>query len=298
MEFKLLNTLQGHQNPIYSLSIDQKNNTLYSAGNDKGIVEWDLETQKFKRVLCAVPSSVYVLRNIPNTDLLIAGLRSGGIYIINTVEQKLVAKLDVEKGAVFSLEILIAKNELVAVDEYGKAYVWNLANYELLYSFNVSSTTVRSIAIHDKKGVLAFGDKNGQITICSSLDYHVLLRKKIHESSVSSLCIIDDILYSGGRDAKMYKLNIDDLSVVNEIVPHMFTIYGIQSTKNKQLVTISRDKTIKVWSEDFKLLKNVSRDKSIDSHYLSINSITYNSNTNIICTAGDDKLIKVWEIVN
>jgi WD40 repeat protein len=45
-----------------------------------------------------------------------------------------------------------------------------------------------------------------------------------------------------------------------------------------------------------KLVKNISRDRSIDSHYLSINTQTYHPELGLLATAGDDKMIKVWKI--
>lgn len=296
VEVTLENTLIGHQNPIYTLAVDEQNGLLYSAGNDKGIVEWDLNTLKFKRVLCTVPSSVYNLCYIAEKDLLVATLRTGGILVIRKSEPELVAKLAVEKGAAFVVKAILSKNELLAIDEYGKAYVWNLENFELLYSFQATNTTVRSLEIDEEKHLMALGDKNGFVHLLDFRDYHTLLSKKIHTQSVTSLSFVDGHLISGGRDAKMYKLSITDLSVLAEVTPHMFTVYGIVSLGNSYFASVSRDKTLKIWDSEFKLQKNVSRDRGIDSHHLSINTVVYSATQQLLCTAGDDKMVKVWKI--
>ncbi|MGN0002037.1 MAG: WD40 repeat domain-containing protein [Sphingobacterium composti] len=297
VEVTLQNTFIGHQNPIYTLAIDEQNGLLYSAGNDKGIVEWDLNTLKFKRVLCAVPSSVYNLCYIIERDLLVATLRSGGILVIRKSEPELIAKLTIDKGAAFVVKAILSKNELIAIDEYGKAYVWSLNNFELLYSFQVINTTVRSLALDENKHILAAGDKNGFIHLWDIRDYHKLISEQVHTQSVTSLAFVDGYLISGGRDAKMFKTSVPDLSKVAEITPHMFTVYGIIPLNNSLIATVSRDKTLKIWDTDFKLLKNLSRDKGIDSHHLSINSIAYIEKQQLICTAGDDKMVKIWKVV-
>ena len=296
VEVTLENTLIGHQNPIYTLAVDEQNGLLYSAGNDKGIVEWDLNTLKFKRVLCTVPSSVYNLCYIAEKDLLVATLRTGGILVIRKSEPELVVKLAIEKGAAFVVKAILSKNELLAIDEIGKAYVWNLENFELIYSFQITNTTVRSLEIDEDKHLMAVGDKNGYVHLLDTRDYHKVNSVQIHTQSVTSLAFVDGHLISGGRDAKMFKISISDLSKVAEITPHMFTVYGIVSLENSTFATVSRDKTLKVWDTDFKLLKNLSRDKGIDSHHLSINSIVYSKKYQLICTAGDDKMVKVWKI--
>lgn len=297
IDVNLAATLRGHQNPIYCLTVDTEQHTLYSAGNDKGIVEWDLNSKTFRRIVCAVPSSVYQLRIIPSSGYLVAALRKGGLMIIDRAEPKLIAKLDVEEGAVFAVEIISSKNELIAVDESGMAYVWSLLNYELLYSFRISTQTVRSIAYSECVNKLYFGDKQGTIYIYNLSDYHFEYSSKIHEQNITALHIVGDKLISGGRDAKMYKLDMNTLDKELEITPHMFTVYGIVGIQEEGLfATVSRDKTLKVWDLDFKLKKNLSRDKGIDSHTLSINTLAYNPILQELYTAGDDKLIKIWQM--
>jgi len=86
------------------------------------------------------------------------------------------------------------------------------------------------------------------------------------------------------------------LKVIDSIVPHMFTVYGIQALGEGLFSTVSRDKTIKIWNSDLKLQKNISRDKGIESHLLSINTQAYDANQKLIATAGDDKVIKLWQL--
>jgi WD40 repeat protein len=174
--------------------------------------------------------------------------------------------------------------------------VWNLDNFELLYSFQVSNTTVRSLALDEKNHTLAVGDKNGYIHLFDIRDFHKINSAPIHTQSVTSLAFVDGFLISGGRDAKMYKTSVTDLSKVAQVTPHMFTVYGIIPLGDSFFATVSRDKTIKVWDTEFKLQKNISRDRGIDSHHLSINSAVYNRSLQLLCTAGDDKLVKVWKL--
>ena len=290
-------TLPGHQNPIYSMVVDVANNKLYSAGNDKGIVEWNLETKQFSRVLCAVPASVYQMRILASSGYLVAALRKGGLLVIDREETKLIAKLEVQSGAVFALAIIDFKNEMIAVDESGMAYVWSLEDFKLLYSFRVSSQTVRSIAVSKENQKIYFGDKSGTVHVHNLMDYHQEFSLKVHEQNVTSLCLVGNKLISGGRDAKMYQLHLETLEKEREITPHMFTVYGIEEVEEGELfATVSRDKTLKVWDREFKLKKNLSRDKGIDSHTLSINTMAFNAVTKELYTAGDDKLIKVWQI--
>ncbi|MCL7989372.1 WD40 repeat domain-containing protein [Sphingobacterium sp. lm-10] len=294
-DVSLLHTLSGHQNPIFTLAIGASN-TLFSGGNDKGVVEWDLHTMQFRRILCAVTHSVYALHHIPNTDLLAIGLRSGEVMIVDYVQQKLVAKMKTESGAVFALQAIPEKSELIAIGEEGVAYVYDTIHFKLLYRFRVSKDTVRTIALDSVASTVYFGDKAGAIYQYSLADYEPMQQALVHTMPVTSLCLVGKQLLSGGRDAKLYQIATPDFAVQHEITPHMFTVYGIVSNADQsQIATASRDKTWKIWDpKTLTLLKNISVDRGYDSHKLSINTILWHEQR--VYTAGDDKTIKVWDV--
>lgn len=297
IDINLKATLAGHQNPIFALAVSADSKSLYSGGNDKGVVEWDLESNSFKRILCKVGSSVYCLLVIPGTDLLAIGMRSGQILVVDTQTLTLKANLKVEQGAVFSMQIIPGKNELIAIGEEGYAYVYQLDSFELLYRFKIADTTVRVIAVHPTEDKIAFGDKFGEVHAHSASDFHQIAKEKIHDMPVTSLLFHQDALFTGGRDAKLYKLRGSDLSLMKEVTPHMFTVYGISNNPDYPwIATASRDKTWKLWNpEDLTLVKNISRDRGFDSHQLSINTIVWDQQ--YLFTAGDDKVIKIWELI-
>lgn len=296
IEITLEATLAGHQNPIFTLAQPNNSQLLYTAGNDKGVVIWDLEKMAFQKLLCKVGSSVYVLKAIPNTNLLAIGMRSGQVLLLDSTDQTLVANWKTEHGAVFSIQILMDKQEMIAIGEEGYAYVWDLRTYQLLYRFKIAETTVRTIAVSNDQQQLAFGDKNGVIHVYQADDYQERIKKQIHSMPVTSLIYMNNHIISGGRDAQLFKLESNNLDTIQQITPHMFTVYSIDNGGHDDIfATASRDKTWKIWKEeDLTLLKNVSRDRFYDSHNLSINAMIWNKDR--IFTVSDDKLVKVWKL--
>lgn len=297
IDVTLVATLKGHQNPIFALTRDPQEQLLYTGGNDKGVVEWDLSTYSFKRVLCQVGSSVYTLLRIPNSPWLAVGLRSGEVLIVDVHVQKLVARLRVQSGAVFSVQYIASKNELIAIGEEGVAYVWDTQEFQLLYRFQVIKETVRVIAVAADEKTLSFGDKQGGVHLYSASDFHPIAHEQIHSMPVTSMLFNQGALLSGGRDAKMFRLHAETLHVEHEIVPHMFTVYGLAADHSgRYIASASRDKTWKIWNaSDLRLLKNISVDRGYDSHLLSINNILWEEDC--VYTVSDDKTIRVWQVI-
>ncbi|MGO1519904.1 MAG: WD40 repeat domain-containing protein [Sphingobacterium sp.] len=296
IDVTLAATLTGHQNPIFALALDFQGTTLFTGGNDKGVVEWDLTSFSFKRILCKVDASIYSLLRIPDSPWLAVGLRSGEVLIVDIHEQSLKARLHTQSGAVFSIQYIPGKKELIAIGEEGTAYVWTVDGFQQLYRFKVSETTVRVIAISEDANQLAFGDKNGQVYLYSASDFQLIQKQTIHSMPVTSLLFNRGSLLSGGRDAKLFRLHARTLHVEHELVPHMFTVYGLAPGKSGELIaSASRDKTLKIWDHaDLRLVKNISRDRGYDSHLLSINNLLWRGD--YIFTVSDDKTIRVWRV--
>src|SRR5690606_23749402 len=95
--------LSGHQNPIYTVENGPLSHQIFTAGNDKGVVLWDLNKMGFDKVLLPVDSSVYALRYIPELNYLIVGERSGKIGVFDFATGGIISTLSYHDKPVFDL---------------------------------------------------------------------------------------------------------------------------------------------------------------------------------------------------
>jgi WD40 repeat protein len=292
-----LHTLSGHQNPIYALSDGLDEQTFYSAGNDKGVVKWSLETMAFVKVLVPVQSSVYALHRFEN--LLFIAQRSGVILIYDLVENLIKATLSFHKKAVFDLKTIPHKQELISTGEDGVVAVWSLKDYSLLYNFPVINDTVRIIAVSNDEGEVAFGCKDGIIRVYSSSDYSLQRELVGHKLPVTALQYSPNgtLLLSGSRDAQLKVWGLPTYEIQNQVAAHMFSIYAIAFHPSAPyFATCSQDKSIKLWgSEDFKLYKILSLDKQTEGHFHSVNKLMWSSDSRYLISTGDDRQVMIWK---
>lgn len=291
--------LVGHRNPIYAVSVGASANRIYTAGNDTGVVEWDLNDMAFSRIVYPVKSSVYALLALSEGQLVV-GERSGEISIILMESGDPVARLQIHQKPIFDLVTFDEGRKLIACSEDGSISVWDLRTHEMLVQILLADTTVRCASISPDGQWGAFGLKNGQVKILSLADFEVIHTLFAHELTVTSVCFSPDgsQLLTGGRDAKFQIFDTKGFIAMMDFVPHMYAVYSIVFHPTLPVfATSSRDKNVKIWSfEDFGLIKSLSRDKGLDAHRLSVNDLIWDLTGDRLISVSDDKLGMVWDI--
>jgi WD40 repeat protein len=294
---KHLQSLSGHQNPVYALTHSAKEGIFFTGGNDKGIVEWSLAKMSFVKVLLPVKTSVYSLHYY--NDLLFAGLRNGEVTVFDLENQAVITLFQAHEKPVFDIVSVPSKREFLTASEDGTVGIWSLEDYSLLYRIKVSTDTVRAIAVGPDAKHAAFGCKDGLIRIYDLSDYHLLHTLEQHTLPVTSVQYSPDgkYLISGSRDAQLNFWSVPDYECRHTIPAHLFSIYGIAFHPTlPYFATASQDKSIKLWgSEDLKLYKILSLEKNTNGHTHSINKLVWTPDGKYLLSTGDDKLVMVWE---
>ncbi len=290
--------LTGHRNPIFCLELSQKPDILFTGGNDKGLVEWSLKQNAFIKILFPVAASVYAIHCPVVYPLIFLGLRNGEVMRFDLLKQQLIPSFKHHQKPIFDIKSVNHKQELLIASEDGTVSIWSLRTLSLLHVIKVSSDTIRCISISPDGKQVAFGCRNHQIHIYDLEDYS--LKKILHGHTMPVFSIqyspYGNYLVSGGRDAQVKIWDIRSFELVHNIPAHLFAVNSIAFHPTlPYFATASMDKSIKIWgADDFKLYKTISREKSFESHMLSINKIAWNNNN--LISVGDDKRVIVWKV--
>ncbi|PST81783.1 WD40 repeat domain-containing protein [Pedobacter yulinensis] len=288
-------TLPGHQNPVYALAVHPEQPKFYTAGNDKGVVEWSAVDFSFTKVLTPVSSSVYALHFFAGK--LFAAQKSGLIEAIDP-ETGGRSRMDAHGGAVFGLQGIAGKQELLSSGENGQLTVWDARSLEKVYQFSAGSDTARCMALSPNGAEIAVGCKDHIIRVYDTSDYSLLAELSGHKGAITSLAFSPDgsYLLSGSRDAQVKKWAAGSFVESASLAAHLFAVYGIVFHPDRAcFATCSQDKSIKIWnSEDFRLLRILSLEKSKSGHSHSVNKIAWLPDGAHLVSTGDDRLVQVW----
>jgi hypothetical protein len=116
-------------------------------------------------------------------------------------------------------------------------------------------------------------------------------------NSPSVFCLAEDSqgdIVSGGRDALLMWMGYGGLK--QEVKAHLFTIHALAGSDLGWLASGSMDKTVKVWDRNNgALLKVIDREKYPSrGHSHSVNALCWVGR--LLASAGDDKIIRIWEV--
>lgn len=294
-------TLSGHSNPIYAVISHPSEPLFYTAGNDKGVVEWDLNTKSYKRIFKNVQRTVYALEIIPELNVLYAGCNDGNLLIFDLQTTALKTTLSLG-SAIFSLKYIPNKEELICTTEKGLVFILSVTENQLVHQFQSGVEKVRSVAIHEKLNLMATVSNDEKVRIYNLDDFTLIQKFQAHTNGVGAVSFSPDgiQLITGGRDAHLNTYNVFDCSLIQRFPAHLFAIYQINFHPTEPFfATASRDKSIKIWrTEDCSLFKVLSIDKAREGHILSVNDIAWSNDGQYLLSVGDDKFVKIWEFEN
>lgn len=289
--------LEGHNNPIYAVVAHPTQKLCYTAGNDKGIVEWDTQNHKFSRIFKPVSHTIYALEIISECGLLVAGCNNGHILFFDLETQELRFTKEVN-SPVFCIKYSVLKKEMLVATDAGEIIIFNTENKEIVHRFASGTQKIRSFDFSYSLNTLATVSNDNFVRLYQLNDYTFINSFEAHTMGVGAIAFehIGQKMFTGSRDAHLKVWDTQNWDCKSDFAAHLFAIYQIAFHPHLPFfATCSRDKSIKIWRTiDGSLYKNLSLDKGINGHRLSVNQICWDANGDNLISVSDDKVVKVW----
>lgn len=290
--------VSGHPGAVYALEIGNFSHTVFSAGADKIVAEWNLDTFAPEKFSVKTDAPVYSLCHITEKGLLFIGLSNGSLHVVDLKEKKETRHIRHHSSAVYDIKYLPAKNLLFTCDGSGNFCVWEAADLKLLLTLPLCNEKIRQMDIHPSGNEIAVACGDGAIRVFDTSYFNEKHRLSGHSMSVNSVKYIckGKYLLTGGKDAHLNSYDAEnDYMLLKSIPAHNFAIYSIAENETKQVFfTASRDKTIKMWdSHSFQLITRIDK-KQYNGHGHSVNKVYFSGYKNLLVSAGDDRNLFFW----
>jgi WD40 repeat protein len=288
--------LEGHKQGVYALLNLRGSSVIVSAGGDGAVVKWDLDETGPVRMnpepsvagvlFAQLPEPVFCL--MEGLDGVIwAGTQGGLVFKLVLGEAPRMIKLGTSSVFFISrwmdgrIAVGLGSGELVFLDD----------ELQLLDRKSLGKKSLRCCL--GDRGLI--GGSDGLIW---RLDARGDILKRWEANSPSVFCLAEDAqgdIVSGGRDALLMWMG-EDGGLKQEVKAHLFTIHALAGSELGWLASGSMDKTVKVWDRNSgALLKVIDREKYPSrGHSHSVNALCWVGR--LLASAGDDKIIRIWEV--
>lgn len=286
-----------HVDCVYALAKGSAEDVFYSSGADGRIIAWNQQENEIARLKGEAHQPIYSLAFLPDSGILVAGLKDGGMHFISVDEKKILRSVQVHFRSLFDM-VELPGNKVLAVSADGSMSLWNSANFECMLQAHVCEQNLRAVAYSISAGLIAFGGSDALVRVYSLDSFKLIKVLEGHTLSVFSLAFSPEgnYLVSAGRDARFRVWNTSDFQLEDIIPAHLYAIHHIVfSPGGKLLASGSMDKTIKIWdAENLKLLKVIEASK-MPAHSSSVNRLLW-LNPEILISGSDDRKIRSYRI--
>ncbi len=284
---------QMHAAPIYGIHKGLQQNQIFTVSADKFCAAWNNEllSQAFS---VKSDASIYTITT-NHLNIIYFATNKGHLYIIDFENKKELKHL-LLLHACYHMDYVESMQLLLISNDKGELIAISTDTFEMLFTLKLSNQKIRKFKI----------DANIVYAVCNDGFLYIvdLVNKKLVNKiflsplglSAINLNTTNKQIIIGGKDAHLYILKSDSLTLIQKIPAHNFAIYDIQIEEKLQLIgTASRDKTIKLWDlETQNFLLRISKDTH-QGHSHSVNGLLWHNQC--LYSIGDDRYIKCWQFV-
>lgn len=288
---KLVHTLTGHSGSVYSISCDQHH--LYSSAGDRIVTRWDLTSGAQDSFVVKLDHPSYAIHTNNDSSYIYIACMDGTVHCVDKTIKKLIFSLNIGKHKVFCLKEVITDKSLLLINEVGSVIIINVEEKSITHNINLIHSKVRRFVIHGDEIIVA--DGNGKVTFIDSTSLQINKSIQISNDALTSV-YFDDLnshIFLGTKGAHLKSINLLSHKVVFDIPAHNYVIYDLIKI-GEYGISCSRDKTIKIWNQNFtKVLQRIDN-KSV-GHKFSVNQLLKIDEFSF-ASCSDDCTIKVFRL--
>jgi WD domain, G-beta repeat len=292
-KFAFSKTLTGHTEGIWAIALSSNGQTLASAGEDKTIKIWNLDTGKVVFNLVGHRGAVRTIALTNDSKTLVSGSGDGTIKIWNLNTFELIRTINVGSGSVWSLAVSPDGQRLLGGSEDGSVKIWNLPTGKLICNIKAHSNRVFSIAISPDGEIFATGGIDKKIKIWNLHSEELIRTISDHQDAVRSVAFSRDgqTLASGSWDNTIDIWQRQTWEKLHTLKGHKSRVVAVTfNPDGNTLTSVSTDKTGKIWNlQTGEILQN------LPGHGDWVIAIASTPGKPILASGSRDKTIKIWE---
>ncbi len=296
-------TLQGDTSWVLSVAYIPHSNYSIVSGTDDGTLRlWTrINLQDYEeQILVENSTTIWDIACSNDGKLIATGHEDKNVRVWNLENHECIKIFTGHKQRSIKLVFSADNKTIITLGEDRQLIFWDLNNSQPLRSIKSHNISFLSVFFsHDYK-FLVSGSSDGIVRLWNRTTNKCVKTFSGHSSWVWFVAFSPDDKYiaSGGEDNTVRLWNLND-GTSQVLTAHSSWVMSVAfSLDGKFLASASNDETVKIWDLNNLYANNYEAFKT-----LSINSglirkaIFHPQNSHIIATCGQDKLVRIWDIM-
>ncbi|KAK5997501.1 Vegetative incompatibility protein HET-E-1 [Cladobotryum mycophilum] len=274
-----LQTLEGHNNSVYSVVFSPDGQRLASGSGDNTVKIWDTNSGACLQTLEGHNDSVKSVVFSPDGQRL-----ASGSY------DKTVKIWDTNSGAfVFSPD----GQRLASGSDDNTVKIWDTNSGACLQTLEGHNDSVYSVVFSPDGQRLASGSGDNTVKIWDTNSGACLQTLEGHNDSVNSVVFSPDgqRLASGSGDKTVKIWDTNSGACLQTLEGHNYSVKSVVfSPDGQRLASGSGDKTVKIWDTNSGACL-----QTLEGHNDSVNSVVFSPDGQRLASGSVDKTVKIWD---
>ena len=294
-EIKCIDTLDGHEGPVWALASSHDGGFLVSGSSDATVRVWSFTSGKCLHVFRGhEPEAIVHSVAVHRSDKIFSGASDKRIKVWSLRSRECVHTMETRN---LVCRLVTAAGRYLISGSFQEISIWDLSTYEQLHTIKGLNHWVRSLvvapsAVSPGSSVLYAGAHNAvkvfSISAGGADSFECVRTVEGAFSSVYGLEIANNMLFSATFENLIHVLDLSTFRTITQLRGHTGVVYCL-CVSNGKLFSGSYDQTIRVWSVDTLRCIAVLR-----AHTSSVDTII-TSIDNRIYSGSADKRIICWQ---
>lgn len=248
---KLLRTLEGHENIVYSIGFDPTGRTLASVSQDSTLKLWDVTSGKLLHTLEGHENTVHSMAFDPTGRTLASAGQDNMLKLWDVSSGKLFHTLKGHENTVHNLAFDPTGRTLASGGQDSTLKLWDVASRKLLHTLEGHENTVHSIAFDPTGRTVASAGQDNTLKLWDVSTGKLLRVFKGHENVILSVAFgpTGRTLVSGSKDQTIRLWEITNGKLLRILEGHISGVDAIAFSMDGRLfVSKSGDGSIRLWN--------------------------------------------------
>ncbi len=299
---KLVRTLTGHTDWVWSIECSADGKTLYSTGEDRTIRVWDLTDGSCRMAIRAHHQRIWTLALAPDGQHLVSGSEDRKIKIWDLHYAKCLKTMAGYSNRIESIAFAPKRGWLISGHQDRTIRIWDLRRFTCIHTLVGHTDAVTTIAISPDSNYLASNSLDSTIRIWNldnlTCQHAIDIQSKSSWSCAMVFSLDSRQLMTGGDDDRLKILDVETGTQISSLRPgndrsspsHSERIRAVAICKTRNLLVTAGESQL--WIADLQTGECI---QTIAAHALPLTCVTFSADGRYLASGSIDKTAKIWD---